>query len=62
MRTKSVASSPVEEWTEERLVKIMEGYKAKNIYNTDETRFRPDKALSLKEDPCNGRKNSDINI
>lgn len=58
----SVASSPVEEWTEERLVKIMEGYKAKNIYNTDETRFQPNKALSLKEDPHDGWKNSNINI
>jgi hypothetical protein len=36
---KSVATTPVEEWTEEQLVKIMEGYKAKNIYNTDETRL-----------------------
>lgn len=52
----------MEEWTEEQLVKIMEGYKAKNIYNTDETRLRPNKALSLKEDPCDGRKNSNINI
>lgn len=52
----------MEEWAEERLVKIIEGNKAKNIYNTDVTKFWPNEALSLKEDPCDGRKNSDINI
>jgi hypothetical protein len=59
---KSVDSSAVEEWRKEQLLKIFEGYEPKNIYNADETRlfFRlpPNKTLSLRGDPCNGRKNS----
>jgi hypothetical protein len=50
----------VEEWRKEQLLKIMEGYKAKNICSAAESRliFRlpPNKTLSLKVDPCNGGK------
>jgi hypothetical protein len=46
----------------EQLLKITDGYKAKGIYNADETglffRLPPNKTLSLKVDPCNSRNNS----
>jgi hypothetical protein len=52
----------LEEWTKDQLVKITEGYKPKNIYNADETRLLPNKTLSLKGEPCNGKKNSNERI
>jgi hypothetical protein len=59
---KSVDSSTVEEWRKEQLLKIIEGYKPKNIYNADETellfRLPTNETVSLKGDPCNGGKNS----
>jgi hypothetical protein len=49
-------------WKKEQLLKIIEGYKPKNIYNADETglsfRLLPNKILSLKGDPCSGVRNS----
>jgi hypothetical protein len=52
----------VELWRKEQLLKIIEGYEPKNIYNADETglffRLPVNKTLSLKGDPCSGGKNS----
>jgi hypothetical protein len=59
---KSADSSAVVAWRKEQLLKISGGFKPKDIYNADETglffRFPHNKTLSLKGDPCNGRKNS----
>jgi hypothetical protein len=59
---KSVDSSTVGQWRKEKLLKIIEGYEPKNIYNADETelffRLPPNKTISLKRESCNGGKNS----
>jgi hypothetical protein len=52
----------VKEWRKEQLLKIIECYEPKNIYNADETglffTLPPNKKLSLKGDHCNGGRNS----
>jgi hypothetical protein len=51
----------------EKVLKIIEGYEPKNIYNAEETglffRLPPNiTRQSLKEDPCKGGKNSEVRI
>jgi hypothetical protein len=50
------------EWRKEQLLKIIEGYEPKNIYNADETglffMLPPNKILSLKGNLCSGGRNS----
>ena len=59
--SKSVDPEEVSDWLE-KLKHICEGYKVKNIYNTDETgllfRVLPNKTLSFKGEKCRGGKNS----
>jgi hypothetical protein len=51
-------SSTVGEWRKEQLLKIINGYEYKNIYNAGETglfsRLPLNKTLSLKGNPWNG--------
>jgi hypothetical protein len=62
MRVECVASSTMEDWRREQLLKITEVYKPKNIYNTEGTglffSLPPNKTLILKGDSCHGGNNS----
>jgi hypothetical protein len=56
----------VGEWRKEQLLKIIEGYEPKNIYNADETglffRLPTNETMSLNEDPCYDGKNAEERI
>jgi hypothetical protein len=50
----------VGKWRKEQLLKIIEGYKPKNIYNANETgllfMLPSNETLSLEGYPCNGER------
>ena len=58
----SVSDDTVENWVKNSLPKIVSGYAAKDIFNSDETglffKCEPSKSMHLKGDQCHGGKRS----